>query len=212
LYFFPKLYCRRFAVCCAKTQYTTPNTWTMKQHQFSCYVDNKLHVIPDTCIIASPKSYCYCDLHNVSKVDRKTKPQETFLESNVTRFQNLKIFRFSLMSAWQKTSLNEVRKNLMRHRWENLQIRKVFSKVSLRTGLNDVRELYFEKGMRWEGVSGWVLSLHFECAFVLEGVGVSSLRQVFPHLSLHMPFASHKRPNLVLNNTFNIHITLRGSL
>jgi hypothetical protein len=38
--------------------------------------------------------------------------------------------------------------------WENLQIRKVFSMASLRTDLNDTRELDFEKGMRWEGVSG----------------------------------------------------------
>jgi hypothetical protein len=68
-------------------------------------------------------------------------------------FENLKIFRSSLMRAWQKTSLNEVRKNLMRHQWQNLQIRKVFSRVSLRTGLNDARELNLEKGMRWEGVS-----------------------------------------------------------
>jgi hypothetical protein len=30
----------------------------------------------------------------------------------------------------------------------------------------------------------YALSLHFECAFVLEGVGVSSLCQVFPQLSL----------------------------
>jgi hypothetical protein len=37
--------------------------------------------------------------------------------------------------------------------WENLQIRKVFSRASLRTGLNDARELDFEKEMRWEGVS-----------------------------------------------------------
>jgi hypothetical protein len=38
--------------------------------------------------------------------------------------------------------------------WENLQIRKVFSRASLRMGLNDAKELDFEKGMRWEGVSG----------------------------------------------------------
>jgi hypothetical protein len=35
----------------------------------------------------------------------------------------------------------------------NLQIQEVFSKVSLRTGQNDARELDREKKMRWEGVS-----------------------------------------------------------
>jgi hypothetical protein len=55
-------------------------------------------------------------------------------------FENLKIFMSSLMSAWQKTSLNNVRKNLTPRQWENLQIRKVFLRVSLRMGPNDVRE------------------------------------------------------------------------
>jgi hypothetical protein len=70
--------------------------------------------------------------------------------------------------------------------WENLQIRKVFSRASLRMGLNlnDARELYFEKGMRWEGVSGCVISLWFECTLDFEGVVVTLSSQVFPHLSL----------------------------
>jgi hypothetical protein len=37
---------------------------------------------------------------------------------------------------------------------ENLEIWNVFSRASLRMGLNDARELNFEKVMRWEGVSG----------------------------------------------------------
>jgi hypothetical protein len=48
-----------------------------------------------------------------------------------------------------------------------------------------------ERAQFWEGNAmgrclrlRWVLSLRFECALDFEGVGVSSLRQVFPHLSL----------------------------
>jgi hypothetical protein len=112
-------------------------------------------------------------------------------------FENLKIFRSSLMSAWQKTPLNDVRKNLTPCQWENLQIRKVFSRVSLRTGPNDARELNLEKRMWLEGVSRvrWASILNAHLFFVLEGVGVSSLRQVFPHFSLGHQWSFLPRPH-----------------
>jgi hypothetical protein len=59
--------------------------------------------------------------------------------------------------------------------------KEVFSRVSLRTGLNDARELNLDRGNVMGRCLPCALSLHFECAFVLEleGVGVSSSRQVF---------------------------------
>ena len=41
----------------------------------------------------------------------------------------------------------------------------------------------------------YALSLHFECAFVLDGVGVSSSSQVFPHLSLGRQWSFLSRPH-----------------
>jgi hypothetical protein len=70
----------------------------------------------------------------------------------------------------------------------------------------------FSRGCHWERVE-WrerakfiegnamgrclpcALSLHFECTFVLEGVGVSSSRQVFPHFSLGRQWSFLSRPH-----------------
>jgi hypothetical protein len=42
------------------------------------------------------------------------------------------------------------------------------------------------------------LSLHFECAFVLEGVGVSPSRQVFPHYLSRTPVEFSVTPSSVI--------------
>ena len=103
------------------------------------------------------------------------------------KLENCKIFggvsNLVFIVLWENSSERGEEK-LDVSQWENLQIRKVFSRASLRTGLNDARELDFEKGMRWEGVSGVCSSLRFECALDFEGVGVTSSSQVFPHLFL----------------------------
>jgi hypothetical protein len=65
----------------------------------------------------------------------------------------------------------EVRKKPCASQWrreENLQIKEVFFRASLRTGQNDTRELDHEKKMQWDGVSDeWALVLiarmHFKC-------------------------------------------------